>query len=218
MRNKFDQELMKLHEDLVQMGKFIETTIEKTMSAFRTNNYTLAREVYENDDIADELEIKIERRSLRILLSQQPVARDLRTISTALKMITDMERICDQAKNIVRIVLRFEGQELIKKPENILLMSEKCVNMVNKSVEAFINYDLPLAKEVMAMDDEVDVLYHNVHDNVAALVAQNPDNVMQTVDFVMMAKFLERIADHAVNIAEWVEFNITGEHKNRALL
>jgi phosphate transport system protein len=218
MRNRFDQELIKLNDDLVEMGKFIEATIEKTMSAFRTNDYALAREVYENDDIADELEIRVERRSLRILLSQQPVARDLRTISTALKMITDMERICDQAKNIVGIVLRFEGQELIKKPDNILLMSEKCVVMVNSSVKAFINSDETLAKDVMALDDEVDKLYWSVHDNVTTLVAQNPDNVMQAVDFVMMAKFLERIADHAVNIAEWVVFNITGEHKNKPLL
>jgi phosphate transport system protein len=211
-------ELQKLHDDLVSMGKFIETTIEKTMSAFRTNDYALAKEVYENDDIADDLEVKIERRSLRILLSQQPVARDLRTISAALKVTADMERICDQAKNIAEIVLRFEGQELIKKPDNVLKMSEECVVMVNKSVEAFINNDEPLAKEVMALDDEVDKFYWNIHDNITTLVAQNPGNVMQAVDFVMMAKNLERIADHAVNIAEWVVFNITGEHKNKPLL
>ncbi|MCL2182653.1 MAG: phosphate signaling complex protein PhoU [Chitinispirillia bacterium] len=218
MRNKFDRELQKLHDDVVQMSTFIETTIDKTMSAFKTNDYALAREVCENDDIADELELKVERRSLRILLSQQPVARDLRTISTALKMISDMERICDQAKNIAGIILRFEGHELIKKPDSILLLSEKCVHMVNKSVEAFLNNDLELARAVMTMDDEVDTIYHNIHDNVSVLVTQNPNNVMQAVDFVMMAKFLERIADHAVNIAEWVEFNITGEHKNKVLL
>jgi phosphate transport system protein len=218
MRNRFDQELKKLHDDLVLMGTFIEKTMDKTMSAFRTNDYALAREVYENDDIADELEIKVERRSLRILLSQQPVARDLRTISTALKMITDMERICDQAKNISEIVLRFEGQELIKKPDNILLMSEKCVEMVNKSIEAFINDNLELAKEVESLDDGVDALFHSIHDNVADLVSQNPKCVEQAIDFVMMAKYLERIGDHAVNISEWVEFNITGKHKDRILL
>jgi phosphate transport system protein len=218
MRNKFDQELTKLHDDLVLMGTFIETTIDKTMSAFRTNNYTLAREVYDNDDIADELEIKIERRSLRILLSQQPVARDLRTISTALKMITDMERICDQAKSISEIVLRFEGHELIKKPENILQMSEKCVIMVNKSIEAFINSDLVLAKEVQSLDDEVDALFRQIHDSVAGLIMQDSNNIVQAIDFVMIAKYLERIADHAVNISEWVVFNITGEHKDKVLL
>lgn len=218
MRNKFDRELQKLHDDLVEMAKFIETTIAKTMSAFKTNDYALAREVNDNDDIADELELKVERRSLRILLSQQPVARDLRTISTALKMISDMERICDQAKNIAGIILRFEGQELIKKPDAILQLSEKCVHMVNRSVEAFLNNDLELAKAVMTMDDEVDAIYHSIHDNVTTLVTQNPNNILQAVDFVMMAKFLERIADHTVNIAEWVEFNITGEHKNKVLL
>ena len=218
MRNKFDMELKKLHDDLVLMGTFIDTTIAKTMSAFKTNDYALAREVYENDDIADELEIKVERRSLRILLSQQPVARDLRTISTALKMVTDMERICDQAKNIAEIVLRFEGKELVKMPDNVLLMSEKCVAMVNKSIEAFINSDMALAKHVMALDDEVDAYFHTIHDNVASLITQDPDCVLQAIDFVMMAKYLERISDHAVNIAEWVVFNITGEHKDKVLI
>jgi phosphate transport system protein len=211
-------ELKKLHDDLVLMGTFIDTTIAKTMSAFKTNDYALAREVYENDDIADELEIKVERRSLRILLSQQPVARDLRTISTALKMVTDMERICDQAKNIAEIVLRFEGKELVKMPDNVLLMSEKCVAMVNKSIEAFINSDMALAKHVMALDDEVDAYFHTIHDNVASLITQDPDCVLQAIDFVMMAKYLERISDHAVNIAEWVVFNITGEHKDKVLI
>jgi len=217
MRNRFDQELKKLHDDLVQMGTFIETTMEKTMSAFRTNDYALAREVYENDDIADELEIKIERRSLRILLSQQPVARDLRTISTALKMITDMERICDQAKSISDIVLRFEGKEF-KKTEDILQMSEKCVIMVNKSIDAFIKDSLELANEIEKMDDEIDTLFHRIHDDMANIVRQDPSTVEQVVDVVMIAKYLERIGDHAVNISEWVVFNITGEHKHTMLI
>ncbi|MCL2688995.1 MAG: phosphate signaling complex protein PhoU [Chitinispirillia bacterium] len=218
MRNRFDRELEELQGDLVRMAQFIETTIDKMMSAFTTNNYELAREVSENDDIADDLEAQIERRSLRILLSQQPVAKDLRTISTALKMITDMERICDLAGNISRAVLRFEGQELIKKPENVLLMSEKCVVMVNKCIQAFINNDLELAKEVMALDDEVDTLYRVVHNNVAPLVEQNQRTIEQAVDLVMIAKNFERIGDHTVNIAEWIIFNITGEHKDKKLI
>ena len=218
MRDRFEEELKKLHDDLVQMGMFIKTTIDKTMSAFRTNNYDLAREVQDSDNIADELEIKVERRSLRIILAQQPVARDLRTISTALKMITDMERICVQAWNIANIMLRFEGQNLIKKPDDILLMSEKCVVMVSKSIEAFVNSDLELAKTVLSLDDEVDALFRNIHDNITSLVVQNPDCVMQAVDFVMIAKYFERIADHAENIANWVIFNITGERKDSILL
>jgi len=217
MRNRFDQELKKLHDDLVLMGTFIEKTMDKTMSAFRTNDYALAREVYENDDIADELEIKVERRSLRILLSQQPVARDLRTISTALKMITDMERICDQAKSISEIVLRFEGKEF-KKTEDILQMSEKCVIMVNKSIDAFINDSLELANEIEKMDDEIDAFFKRIHDNMATMITQSPECVAQAIDVLMIAKYLERIGDHAVNISEWVVFNITGEHKHRLLI
>jgi phosphate transport system protein len=218
MRNRFDSQLKRLHDDLVEMGDFIEKTIDKTMLAFRTNNHELAREVYENDDIADEFEIKIERRSLRILLFQQPVARDLRTISTALKMITDMERICDLAKNIAETVLGFEGKEIIKKPDNILHMSEKCVIMINKAIEAFIKSDLALAKEVIAMDDEVDELYRNVRRRVEGLAAENPSGIVQAMDYVMISKHFERMADHAVNIAEWVVFNITGQHKDKILL
>jgi phosphate transport system protein len=218
MRNRFDSQLKKLHDDLVEMGNFIEMTMDKTMSAFRTNDYALAKEVYDNDDVADALELKIERRSLRILLAQQPVARDLRMISTALKMITDMERICDQAKNIAEIVLRFEGKEFIKKTDNIMLMSEKCVVMVKKSISAFVNSDMELANMVMGLDDEVDALFRSVHDNVVTLVTQDANSIVQAVDFVMMAKYLERIADHAVNIAEWVVFGITGELKNNLLL
>jgi phosphate transport system protein len=218
MRNRFEQQLKKLHNDLVEMGEFIEMTIAKTMEAFKINNYVLAKEVYDNDDIADELEAKIERRALRILLFQQPVARDLRTISTALMITTDMERICDQAKSIAAIMLRFEGQELIEKPDKVLTMGEKCVEMVNSSVKAFINSDLELANTVIRMDDEVDELFWSIHGNVAAVVTQNPSHVMQAIDSVMMSKYLERIADHAVNIAEWVVFNVTGEHKNRVLL
>ncbi|MDR3012966.1 MAG: phosphate signaling complex protein PhoU [Chitinispirillales bacterium] len=220
MRNRFERQLQKLHDDLVEMGAFIETTIDKTMSAFRTNNYEFAREVYENDDIADELEAKIERRSLRILLFQQPVARDLRIISAAFKMITDMERICDLAKNIAETVLSFEGKEFIKKPDSILQMSDKCVIMVNKAIEAFIKSDLELAKMVISMDNEVDELYWEIRRSLEQFAAetQNPSSVMQAMDFVMVSKHLERMADHGVNIAEWVVFSITGHHKDKVLL
>jgi phosphate transport system protein len=218
MRNRFEMQLKKLHNDLVELVEFIEMTIAKTMEAFKTNNYVLAREVYENDDIADELESKIERRALRILLFQQPVARDLRTISTALMITTDMERICDQAKNIAATMLRFEGQELMEKPEQVLKMGEICTVMVNNSIKAFINSDLELANSVKNMDDEVDALFWVIHGNVASVVTQNPTYVMQAIDSVMMSKYLEKIADHAVNIAGWVVFNITGSHKDKVLL
>lgn len=218
MRNTFERELNKLNRDLVEMGNFITMTIEKTMSAFKTNNYDLAREVQQNDDIADELEVMVERRSLRILLSQQPVARDLRAISCALKMISDMERICDQLKNIADIMLRFEGQELIRTPTNILKMSDKCCSMVNSCIDAFVTSDVELAKKVIELDDEIDELFWNIHNNVVEIIKENPDHVLQSVDLVMMAKYLERIGDHSVNIAEWVIFAITGEHKDKILL
>lgn len=218
MRNKFDDELNKLNADILQMGRFIDDTITKTMSAFETNDYSLAKEVSENDYIADELESKVEKQALRILLSQQPVAKDLRVISTALKMITDMERICDQSQDIAEIVLHFEGVELIKKPAHILQMSNKCVIMVKKSIDAFVAGDLDLAKEVILSDDEIDELFICVRDELIEIISKKPEKGDQALDFLMIAKYLERIGDHAENIAEWVVFNITGEHKDKRIL
>jgi phosphate transport system protein len=218
MRNKFDDELNKLNADILQMGRFIDDTITKTMSAFETNDYSLAKEVSENDYIADELEAKVEKQALRILLSQQPVAKDLRAISTALKMITDMERICDQSQDIAEIVLHFEGVELIKKPAHILQMSNKCVIMVKKSIDAFVAGDLELAKAVILSDDEIDDLFICVRDELIEIISKKPEKGDQALDFLMIAKYLERIGDHAENIAEWVVFNITGEHKDKRIL
>jgi phosphate transport system protein len=218
MRNKFDNELAKLNSDILLMGTFIDETITKTMSAFETNDYTLAREVADNDDFADELELKIEKRALRILVLQQPVAKDLRIISTALKMITDMERICDQSKDIAEIVLNFEGVQLIKKPAHILQMANKCVIMVKKSIDAFISEDLELAKAVISSDDEIDELFVCVRDELIEIISKKPEKGDQALDFLMIAKYLERIGDHAENIAEWVVFNLTGEYKDKRIL
>lgn len=217
MRNKFEREMWELNEELKQMSLFIEDTLSNAMEALRTGSQALARKVYENDHIADELELSIERKSLLILLSEQPVAKDLRTISTALKMITDMERICDQGADIAEIVLHL-GEKPNARPAQLYTMAEKCVIMVNEAIHAFQSGDKMLAEAVIQSDDEIDRLFMQVRKDLADDIAKDPSCSSQKMDELMIAKYLERIGDHAQNIAEWVIFAMTGEHKNRKIL
>ena len=218
MRNKFDRELEDLNSDLIKMGTLIEDAISKSIVALREENENLAREVINSDSEVDSLERSIERRCLMILLSEQPVARDLRAISTALKMITDMERICDQAADIAEITLRFIQRKAVKTPIHIVQMAEKSVRMVSRSIDSFITQDLNMAHEIVESDDEVDALFVTVREEIVAIIREDTSSCENEIDFMIIAKYLERIADHAVNIAEWVIFNITGSRKNERIL
>lgn len=217
MRTKFEREMEALNSDVIKMGEFIEETILKAMKALKDNDKVLAREVYENDYKANELEYKIEKKSLRILLTEQPVAGDLRTISTALKMITDMERICDQGADIGEIIMGFDG-EANTGSDLLYEMAEKCVKMVVNAIESFVNHDLVLANAVIDSDDEIDRLFWAVRKELIEAIKRDGDNGEVFVDYVMIAKYLERIGDHAQNIAEWVVFNITGIRKEKRIL
>lgn len=212
MRSKLDASLKKLDHDLVKMGMTIEHAIGKAIVALREHDTELLKEVKEDEIRADEYEKEIESRAMRILISQQPVASDLRKVSTALKMITDMERIADQAVDITEIVQGFIDKPYIKQPDHIVQMAKEAVIMVSESIDAFVTGDLELAKAVIQKDDIVDELFTTVRGELVSLIHKNPLNGEQAVDFMMIAKYLERIADHAVNIAEWVIYNITGTH------
>jgi len=216
MRNKFEREMQELNEDVIKMGEFIQVTILKAMQALKEKDKKLAREVYENDYKANNLEYKIEKKSLKILLTEQPVAKDLRTISTALKMITDMERICDQGADIAEIVMSFEGH--VSKGNDLLYeMADKSVRMVMRAIDSFVNHDLDLAKAVIDSDDEVDRLFLEVRKGLIAAIKTDASNGELWIDYLMVAKYLERIGDHAQNIAEWVVFNITGIRKQKRI-
>ena len=164
------------------------------------------------DKKVDEKEREIEALCLKLLLRQQPVARDLRFISSALKMITDMERIGDQAADISEIVLFIADQQYIKKLEHIPAMAGATIEMVTKSIDAFVNRDVDLARKVISMDDVVDDLFDQVKAELIALIGKDASNGEQAMDLLMIAKYYERIGDHAVNIAEWVEYSLTGHH------
>ena len=216
MRNKFEREMNELADKLVTMSDFVISEIKGAMEALRTGDRELAHDVSSRDHIADELELAIERQSMCILLREQPVASDLRTISTALKLITDMERISDQGADIAEILSHIPSGE--KGPEILYTMADKCVIMVTKAMDAFVRRDLELARAVIGADDEIDRMFLAARAELAARIAAQPGGAALWLDFFMIAKYLERIGDHAQNIAEWVEFLVTGMHKQQRIL
>lgn len=212
MRNKFDKELDFLNNELIELGNLIESSIQAAVSALIEQNVELAKRVVEGDREVNDMEKVIERRCLKLLLQQQPVAKDLRLISSALKMITDMERIGDQASDISEITIRLANETYIKELIHIPQMAEATIKMVGDSIDAFVKRDLDLVKKVILYDDEVDNLFNIVKNELIDIIRNNIEFGEQAIDFLMIAKYFERIGDHAQNIAEWVYFAITGEH------
>lgn len=212
MRNRFDKELDTLNNELIEMGNMIETAIENAVKALIDQDINLAMTVVSGDIDIDEKEKNIERRCLKLLLQQHPVASDLRLISSALKMITDMERIGDQAADISEITIRLAGQKYIKEITHIPQMAQATIKMVKDSIEAFVTGDLSLADGVIQYDDVVDELFNIIKNEVIDLIQKDSRNGEQAIDFLMIAKYFERIGDHAENVAEWVVFSITGKH------
>lgn len=213
MRNKFDMQLDLLKEQLTHMGELCEIAINRATAALQEGSVSKARDVIRADEEIDQMEKDIERLCLKLLLQQQPVAKDLRQISAALKMITDMERIGDQASDIAEIIISEKMSEATEMPK-IGQMSEAAAKMVRDSVSAYVRKDLELSRKVVEADDAVDMMFVENKQELIDFIAENKgDKGKKAIDLIMVAKYLERIADHATNIAEWVEFSITGIHK-----
>ena len=212
MRNKFDEQLENLHNMMIQMGVIIEKAITLAIHALVQKDEAMAKQAIAYDSEVNEMEKQIEATCLRLLLQQQPVAKDLRVISSALKMITDMERIGDQAADIAEIALLLANKTYITELIHIPMMAEATAKMVTDSINAYVNMDLQLAQQVIEFDDVVDDLFDNVKYDLIALIQADKANGEQAIDFLMIAKYFERIGDHATNIAEWVVFSITGKH------
>ncbi len=212
MRNRFDEQLALLKKELIEMGALCEEVIAKASEALTRGDVALAATVAPLDGQIDRKERDIEALCLRLLLQQQPVARDLRKISAALKMITDMERIGDQAEDIAEIVTFLKGRTG-QNDDLLREMARSTIKMVTESVDAFVKHDIMLAEKVVAYDDVVDNYFEQVKDELIARIAENPDDGEYALDLLMIAKYFERIGDHAVNIAEWVMFSVTGVHK-----
>lgn len=214
MRVRFDQQLEHLHLMLIEMGALCEEAITYAVKALETDSEDMRIKTLSTDEVIDDMEREIETICLKLLLQQQPVARDLRLISSALKMISDMERIGDQAYDIAEIT------RTIKKDRNrfceadIAVMADTAIEMVRCSIDSFVKSNIELAKDVIIKDDKVDELFVRIKEDLISSVAEDRSCGEYFADILMIAKYLERISDHAVNIAEWVIFSITGEHVN----
>ena len=211
MRSRFDEQLKLLNRKMTEMGGECESIIAAAGKALLQGSAEDARRAQEQGHRIDQLEREIESICLKLLLQQQPVARDLRVISAALKMITDMERIGDQAEDIAEIVRTVQGHgpetmDIVRK------MATATIQMVTESIEAFVKHDIMLAKKVVSDDDTVDACFDQVKSALITRIAADPTDGEYAVDLLMIAKYFERIGDHATNIAEWVIFSVTGVH------
>jgi len=214
VRRKFDEQLDTLNNSLIEMGAVLEQAISKACRALLTQDIALAEEAMQLEIEIDDRERHIENLCMKLLMQQQPVAKDLRQIHAALKMITDMERIGDHAQDIseITIYLSTTGEKYIKRLDHIPKMAEATIKMVTESIDAYVHKDIDLAKSVIDYDNVVDDLFTTVKDELYELIGANVENGKQSLDLLMIAKYFERIGDHAVNIAEWVLFSITGTH------
>ncbi len=211
MRNRFDEQLEQLNIQLIKMGALCEESIACAVKAlFDERTSEMIDKVNENEIETDHLEHEIEALCMRLLLHQQPVARDLRSVSSALKMISDMERIGDQSQDIAEIAGFVHSTDLAGRV-SISDMADKAISMVTMSVDSFVKRDVDLAHAAIAADDEVDKLFLEVRNELIGLVRSDAEEAEYFMDLLMAAKYLERIADHATNIAEWVLYSITGE-------
>lgn len=211
MRDDFQLELEKLNAALLSMAQGIEKAIGLSVEALMNNNVALAKEVMEDDAEINRLEKAIERQCLNLLLHQQPVASDFRLISAAIKMITDMERIGDHAADISELTIVLADTKYSQYMEKIPTIAEATIKMVNDSITAFIDKDMALAEAVYRYDDVVDDLFAEIKKDLVEEIRKCADISVQAVDLIMVAKYFEKIGDHAVNIAKWVMFALTGD-------
>lgn len=211
MRNKFDEQLNILNSELITMGALCEDAISGAVNLLTQESGEIKENVIETDKQIDRKEKEIETLCMRLLLHQQPVARDLRVVSSALKMISDMERIGDQASDIAEMAEYVTDSEVQSKI-HITDMANATIKMVSESVDSFVKKDVTLAREVLRHDDIVDDLFDRVKSELITAVQQNESNAETLIDLLMIAKYFERIGDHAENIAEWVIYSITGKH------
>ncbi|MDR1272137.1 MAG: phosphate signaling complex protein PhoU [Clostridiales Family XIII bacterium] len=214
MRRSYENDLNELHIEIIKMVSLIERAIEDSVRAFEQNDLALCEAIIDQDKTIDDLEKSIESKCLWLIAREQPVASDLKKITTGLKMITDMERIGDHAADIAALTLRLSVRNSFADSGHIPQMAEIAVSMVHDAVTSYINTDLELSKETRRRDDDVDEYFNVIKRELVSVFRSNEDAIDNAIDFLLIAKYLERIADHAVNICEWVEFSVTGKHKD----
>jgi phosphate transport system protein len=212
-RELFDKKLLEVKHNVLRMGTMVERVIDMSVTALKEKKMELAEMVNIEDNKIDKMDIEIENECMSLIALQQPIAKDLRTIATALKVITDLERMGDNAVNIAKITLDIGQEPLFKPLVDIPQMSMKVQNMVKLSLDAFLNEDIALAVKVAKMDEEVDTYYRNIINEIMELLSQNREITVQGTKLLFVGRYLERIADHATNICERVIYMVTGELK-----
>jgi len=216
-RKKYDKKLQTVSDKLVLMCRHIESVVEKCIKLLTERDSTLASEIRKENKRIDKLERKIELACMKLLIMEQPVAGDFRKISATMKMITDLERIGDQAWDIAKIATNFEDKCYMKELDKIPQMATIVIQMVKDSVHAHINSDLELACSLDIIDDKVDNLFKAIMSDIVALIKKDPNAAEHAIMLIMITKYLERIGDHAVNVGEWVEYSLTGIHPKRKM-
>ena len=211
MRKTFDAELQELNAEMIDMAAAAEDIIDVVTASLDSADEEQAKSAMEMTKSMDQMERDIENRCLRLLLQQQPVARDLRTISAALKMVTDLQRIGDQCANIAELSILLPRQGSARAPKDIRTMSQRAGVMVKRAIAAYANRDVDAARDVVKLDDEVDRLFQTIKNELIELIVDNREQADHAIDLIIIAKYLERIADHAVNIAQWAIYCVTGE-------
>lgn len=211
-RYELQKELDVIHKDLVKMGATIEKTMDDMIEAFITQNVELAREVIDRDEEINQMELKIEKECILLIARQQPIATDLRDITAVLKIITDLERIADHCSDISEYTINMSKERYLKPITTIVEMVEKVKVMVKNTIDCSMKKDLQLAKEICEKDDEIDKYFYDIIEDLVMLMKESNSNVRQCKDFIFIVKYLERMGDHATNIAEWVIYSVTGRH------
>ena len=212
-RQSYKEEVESLRNDLLKMGHLVERSIIRSVESLAKKDIELAKKIIDEDDIIDDMEHDIEKRCLRLLALQQPMASDLRAIGTALKIITDLERIADHASDIAKVTVRLDGQPLIKPLIDIPRMAEIAESMIHDVLTAFVDGDIELAEEVSRRDDDVDNLYSQIFRELLLIMMEDPRTITQATYLLFVAQYLERVADHVTNLSEWVIYMVTGERK-----
>ncbi len=212
MRAPLDNELRAIHVDIIKMGTLLEKTIDETIEALVNQNITLAQTIVQGDDRFDHMELDIESKCITLIATQQPVASDLRKIFSIVKIVTDLERIADHCQDISKLTLDLAGKKYVKPLIDIPNMAKQVKEMVKMTIDCYIDQDVDKSKIVCANDDIVDRYFAMIVSDLEVIMRQNPDEIKQCMDFMMIAKYLERMADHATNVAEWVIFSVDGTH------
>ena len=211
IRHGFDQDLEALRRELLLMGEVVKQTIKNAVTALKTKDMALARSVMDGDDVIDRMQVEIEDRCIALIARQQPVATDLRILGTGLKITTDLERIGDHAFDIAKIAVEIGAEPLIKPLVDIPRMAELAQAMLQDCLQAYLNLDVQLAEKVIRDDDKVDQLYLQVYRDLLNYMIDDPTTINQATQLLFVARYLERIADHSTNVAEWVIYLVTGE-------